>query len=282
LTVVSDTVVAQPPGWMQAWAAVDTQTCSKDAEATVHSSCTAHTADTNKVAVAPEVEKCDNESPSRHTVTYLPLEPRQKGCDDEATKAIFTGGWVCAYGEGLHSTDSKNTCASLYYLQLLQGGVLQFLAASVNTDHDEPKCIHVPLTTRDCVQIVPATLPSHGHLGGYCLTIPSLSVCIWPVPVSEGIESVTDLVIQYSKYHNSKECMATAAAPRRGTICNDSRNDSPDADALNTTLEIHEVSDDEADSVTSLPMTPQAQHDAVLHLRFALDAALRSSAISGS
>jgi hypothetical protein len=93
---------------------------------------------------------------------------------------------------------------------------------------------------------------------------------------------VTELVIQYNKYHNSKECATTVASPRRATIGKDSRNDSPDVDALNTTLEIHEVSDDEEDSVTSLPMTPQAQHDAVLHLRFALDAALRSSAISGS
>jgi hypothetical protein len=268
--VVSDTMVAQPPGWMQAWAAVDAQTCSKDAEPAVHSSRTR------------DAEKDSTESLPRHSVTYLPLEPRPKDFDDETTEAIFTGGWVCAYGEGLRSTDLKDTGASLYYLQLLQGGVLQFLAASVNSDHDErPKCIRVPFTTRDCVQIVPATLPSHGHLGGCCLTIPTLSICIWPVPVPEGIESVTELVIQYSNYHNSKECVTTvASSPRREPMGEDSRNDSPDADANNTTLEIHEVSDDEDDSVTSLPMTPQAQHDAVLHLRFALDAALRSSARS--
>ena len=176
--------------------------------------------------------------------TYLPVSPVPPAAALSAVASIFTAGWMAVLSDPTTIPRRRH----VQFVQLLSGGVLQLATTNNSTVLMRPQAPRVEM-------ISPPT--------GHCLVLDAASsarandpTTVYLLPVHLPPETLDS-------------CCAAAAASAMKVRTEDKDDDDSAEDTKSSSED-----DDLLDMYPDLPYAPHPQHDAVMHLRFALDSAL--------
>ena len=232
---------------------------------------------------------------------YLPMEPmptRKKPDANANQRVLFCAGWAVVLFDDVVTNrtpcdstnhdeysslllpEQYNYDESIYYIELLQGGILRCTSMVGRKDEiGTPNTIEMSIC-RNGASIVPVSPAT----AGACLELRYTTIHHWSI-TNEKRSNGSCYILPVNITTRTMDRIATSrAGPKNSSGNHKSRH--------HYWLQPQPVVKDESENVTGVDETtehhktptlldteyaPQAQHDAVVFLRFAFDAALQSS-----